>query len=184
MVFPINFLMSKLGTQIWCAREHGVSLDVSKVGKVINFTRKPFGGLWTSSYTPNEEYCSEWIQWTCNEEPRWATGICYLLEPEDDIKVYTIDKAEDLEKLFEMYPRIVDNYAFDINWKQVCKDYDAIHLTSNGQWATRYETPKYGGKLNLYGWDTESTFWCRPKFKEIKYIDDVEHKCKVTCDIE
>ncbi len=79
---------NSLKTQIWCAREGGVSIDLSKVQPVKNNFRKPYGGFWTSTYSPNEEYCSEWIEWMCVEMPEWATGNCYLLEPDDNIKVY------------------------------------------------------------------------------------------------
>jgi len=175
--------MVKLKTQIWCAREKSpISLDLSKFQKVENYLpNKPIGGLWTSTYTPDEEYCSEWIEWLCFNAPEWVTGNCYLLIPEDNIKVYEIDKAEDLEKLFEKYGFDTPFGCF-INWEKVCKDYDAIHLTSAGQWRTREGTPKYGDRLNLYGWETESTLWCKPKFKKIIPITKIKNrKCKIFC---
>lgn len=173
----------QLGIQIWCSRDEGAVLDLSRVKPVKNMYRKPFGGFWTSTYTPNEEHCSEWIEWMCYEMPEWATGNCYILEPEENIKVYEVDDADDLEKLFEKYPlKIMDKY-FDVDWEKACEDYDAIHLTSRGQWDTRYKTPTYGSKLNLYGWDSESTLWCRPRFKNTAPIEDIkDRKCKIICD--
>jgi len=170
----------KLGVQLWCARSKGVSLDPSKVRPVRYGFRKPSGGIWTSTFTPDKEFCSEWIEWVCREGLKeWATGNCVLVEPDEDARIYTIDSAEDLEKLYEKYP-VVFNGIRDVNWPLVCRDFDAIHLTSRGQWCTRYKTPKYGHSLNLYGWDAESTFWCRPKFKIRPLPKDL--RCKLTCE--
>lgn len=49
----------------------------------------------------------------------------------------------------------------------IAKKYDAVHLTSEGQWRTRHSTP------NLYGWDCESTLWLRWKFEKVEYIGEM-----------
>ena len=52
-----------------------------------------------------------------------------------------------------------------INFYEMSKDYDAIHLTEKGQWKTRMTRP-----VSLYGWDCETVYWFRMKFKVVKNI--------------
>ena len=53
--------------------------------KPVKNTRfiKPVGGLWTSTYTPEEEYPSAWVEWCVREEPEWIKDVnFFLLVPE------------------------------------------------------------------------------------------------------
>jgi len=169
-----------LDLQLWCARKKKEKFDIFKIEPVRKSVRKPMGGLWTSTFTPDREYCSDWIEWCCSEMPEWVSGECYLIKPSNDVKVYEINSKEDFENLYMKYPRnikIGDYIHRGIDWEKVCKDYDAVHLTERG--LSEIGTSLYGFEL----WDVESTFWCRPKFSEIKHISEVkDRKCKVICD--
>jgi len=165
-----------LKPQLWCAREKGrkPNLDI-KIRNDPHFT-KPIGGLWTSTYTPDEEYCSDWIRWCAYEMPEWLTGECYVLYPRKDARIYTIDSYSDLERLFRKYGiRVVDTFAV-LDWERIAKDYDAVHLTHKGMMETHLSRP-----LSLYGWDCESTVWFRNVFEKVEPLPK-DRRCKVLPD--
>lgn len=119
---------------------------------------KPSGGIWASTYTPNDKYLSEWHEFCC--ENFWSSisenAVVFNLKTE--AKIYTIDNMEDLVRFTEKYefkgpiPEIFSIKCYD--FERAAKNYDAIHLTSKGQWETRmpmdYTLP------NFNGWDVES----------------------------
>lgn len=114
---------------------------------------KPVGGLWSSPYTPGKKYISDWDRF-CKEEnfdkEDWSKGIIFKLK--DNARIYTIDSYEDLTVLVNKYPNeksIIRTDALDFN--KIAEDYDAIHLTEEGQWKTRNTYPN-----TLYGWDCET----------------------------
>lgn len=139
---------------------------------------KPHGGMWTSPY--EGEYGSAWCQWCLSEEFRIDREKpdfhLWLLEPDPEKRVYLIDSYEDLEALIDLYP---SGPAFQglsrewPNWKGVSEDFDAIHLTEKGQWATRLTTP-----YSLYGWDCESTLWFRWGFESVEDLGIVRVKAR------
>lgn len=52
-----------------------------------------------------------------------------------------------------------------LKFSEMAKQFDGMHLTDNGQWATRlppFDSP------NLYGWDCESTLWFRWAFDKVE----------------
>lgn len=110
--------------------------------------------LWASIYTPEEDYLSEWHEFVCNEMEsilgEYESIYKFKLKP--DAKIFTIDSRNDLYLLLSEYkldnPKI--NYKTAIDFEKISKDYDAIHLTSNGQINTRF------GDYDLYGWDVDS----------------------------
>lgn len=135
---------------------------------------KPVGGLWTSTF--DERYGSGWVQWCLAEEFGRSRGDpvfpIWTLDPNPEARVYEVDSYADLEALHERYgdfappPRsrlpIFDLSHFGVpwlDWHRIAEDFDAVHLTEEGQWATRLTAP-----LNLYGWDCESTLWLRWAF--------------------
>lgn len=92
-----------------------------------------------------------WQQW-CNDEGfgdldpmrRW------MIELLPSARLLTIDTLFDLQCLVAAYPGEHLHLSTDIAWPLVARDYDAVHLTEAGQWATRMTVP------DLYGWDCES----------------------------
>ena len=118
-----------------------------------NGINKPKGGLWSSPY--NKDTISGWYQF-CKEEnfvkADNTVGVIFTLK--EEARVYTIDSKEDLDNLVNKYPNDVLAILKEIaglNFIAVSKDYDAIHLTEEGQWKTRNTYPN-----TLYGWDCET----------------------------
>ena len=128
---------------------------------------KPVGGLWTSTYTPEEEYPSAWVEWCVREEPEWIKDVnFFLLVLKDNARVYVIDSFEDLKHLYSRFG-ISSEFRFTVmDWEEIAKHYDAVMLTEAGQVHTRFSHP-----LSLYGWDCESTVWFRDVFESVKKIE-------------
>ncbi len=127
---------------------------------------KPRGGLWTSSLIEGR---SEWVDWVEDEvfgDPfslEW-----YILYPDPTARILVIDSLADLTRILKTgwqksYP------TSGVRWpdfEAIAERYDAMHLTSSGQWATRLTYPD-----SLYGWDCESTLWfhwCFTRFAPVQ----------------
>lgn len=117
---------------------------------------KPLYGLWTSTYADES---SAWVDW-CLAEDFGNPHACswWVLQPDPSSRVYVIDSAADLCVLCERYPDPtmagLGTLAF-LDFERIARDYDGLHLTESGQWATRHSRP------SLYGWDCECTLWFR-----------------------
>lgn len=126
-------------------------------------TVKPNGGLWTSTYDP--ERGSAWVQWCLSEEfdiPTDGVWQGRILTPRRDARIAVIDSLDDLERLYRRYPlEVISGLWSVLDFERMAADYDAVHLTDDGQWATRLTHP-----YSLYGWDCESTNWFRWAFAE------------------
>ena len=164
-------MMSKIiKPQLFCTRkkEFGKILPVKNI---ICYPVKPTGGLWTSTYTPNDEYPSAWVKWCIKEQPEWIKDInFFLLIPKENVNVFIINSFDDLKYLCErfIWPKadsISDVKIFaPLDWEEIAEYYDGVMLTEKGERETRHSYP------SLYGWDCESTLWFRNVFKEIKKI--------------
>lgn len=130
-------------------------------------------GLWTSTF--HEQYGSSWIQWCIAEgvdcvpqDPTWHT---WLLDPDPAARIYVIDSYTDLQALVDTFPQAEHHPDSSYGawseirpaWHAIAEEFDAVHLTDEGQWATRLTDP-----LDLYGWDCESTLWLRWAFAAVK----------------
>lgn len=134
---------------------------------------KANGGLWTSSY--NEEYGSEWVRWCMSEGfcvPKNNIWHGVILTPSTDANILVIDSLVDLIEIHRKY--MLENekdmpFLMEfLDYEKIAMDYDAMHLTSKGQWETRLSMP------SLYGWDVESTHWFRWKFDSVERITWIE----------
>ena len=171
-----------MDTQLWQGKNTS-KLDPKEFKPAQNETlwRKPKkGGLWTSTY--DEKLGSDWLQWGIAEDYNNPDDLifknCWLLYPEANINVYEIDTYADLENLCK---KASQSYTFGEtsphgpyeetypDWEVLAQEYDAIHLTVNGQCETRLSRP-----LTLYGWDCESTLWLQWKFAKVEYIGDLQ----------
>lgn len=161
----------KLHTQLFMGKEKPTKNKLMDV-KNQSFV-KPSGGLWTSTY--EEKKGSDWTSFCENNHFKdIKKHNFYLLEPEKDIKIYTIDKYNDLASLMENYKENDFDNPFGhfsflrpfLDFEKISQDYDGIHLTSRGQFETRMSRPE-----SLYGWDVESTLWFRWCFSEVKQIE-------------
>jgi len=131
---------------------HGNRLDV-----------KPYGGIWTSTYTPDEEYDSDWIRW-CSYEDYWVGKHGYLLQVKDPVNIIHINSCDDLAQVTRDYSKYNQAGYEQIDFESMSDDgYDGIHLTKRGEAETRLSEP------NLYGWDSECTLWFNWKFTDVKY---------------
>lgn len=133
---------------------------------------KPIGGLWTSTWDAKKR-TSSWVEW-CKDEDELtfiADTHWFLLTPKADSRIYTIDTLADLEWLVDRYPLDLRGTGLEmmrdryLDYVRIAQEYDAIHLTEEGQWRTRLTFP------NLYGWDVESTVWFRWCFAKIREIE-------------
>lgn len=142
------------------------------VSNAVDFGVKPNGGMWTSTYDPS--IGSGWIDWCHKEDFRVPGGgwRSWLLVPSPGVRVLTIDTLEDLVLALNRYPRTEPAWRTNLfgmsryfDFEAVARDYDAIHLTEEGQWRTRLSHPD-----NLYGWDCESVLWLHFEVDAVEYL--------------
>lgn len=144
------------------------ALAGERVAAITNRYVKPSGGLWTSTY--DERHGSGWVQWCLDEEyslPKAGLWQCTLLHPSPTARVYEIDTLADLKRLLRTFGENTLGAGLRFGYpdfEAVAREFDAIHLTDAGQWATRYSEP------SLYGWDCESTLWLRWVFASVEEI--------------
>lgn len=126
---------------------------------------KPTGGLWTSTYRPDEPVGSGWGEWCIEADYRdiYASSW-WLLTPSEESRIVTINTLKDLKALMREYKYCPHGAPYP-DFEAISRDYDAIHLTDKGQCETRLSMPE-----NLYGWDCESTLWFRWVFTEVTQI--------------
>lgn len=163
-----NIVISLLDKQVWMANDKYDAPREPRFEEIgDNRTyNKPYGGLWTSTYTPSKEYDSDWIRW-CSREQYWTGRHAYFLEPEDDLNIIQIDSKDSLMYLQSEYSTHSHTEPNAIDFKRIVKDgYDGIHLTDFGQKDTRITKAR---EPDLYGWDSESTLWFNWKFKDVAY---------------
>jgi hypothetical protein len=181
-----------LGKQLWVGhekkiRENPLSEELIQPVGEGHLGIKGKGGLWTSTYI-NNTLGSDWIQWCLSNEfglPKDNIFHGYILEPKQNIMIYTIDSLEDMHILFDEYGyKLYPVTEMEgIKWEKMAEDFDALHLTSNGEAVTRHGfsffrditselKPEWKTKTmrNFYGWDCESTFHFRWNFDTVKPI--------------
>lgn len=133
---------------------------------------KPVGGMWTSSFTPDDEYDSDWIRW-CSHEGFLSGRHAWRLVPENDLRIIEVDGMEDLWAVVQRfrddsygpeYPSGIQDHALDFRF--MAEEFDAMRLTAEGQKKTRLTGSK---EPDLYGWDSECTLWLRWPFEEVEY---------------
>lgn len=141
-------------------------LEREKFKKIKNlqYSNKPDGGLWASSYIENGEYKSDWIKFCINQDFNYTDlqkGVLFTIKQESRICI--IDNMDDLENLLKYYKseQILDTIDYSIqylDYEKIAIDYDVIYLSHNGQWETRFARYLLGeGKgIDLYGWYIET----------------------------
>ncbi len=122
-----------------------------------SYVCKPNGGLWCSTYTPDQKFLSQWHEWCTHEQFRNYTEAS-ILTIDPLARVYTIDTQMDLIRFVNLVGiHEPENTTFKHHhipdFEQAAKIFDVIHLTSMGQIATRF--PQHARDFNLYGWDVE-----------------------------
>lgn len=144
--------------------------------------QKPLGGLWTSTLIDNS---SDWVRWCCDSDFCYdCNRKAYILVPQKDLKIYEIDSMGNLCWLLHTYPgQLLPGSKFlsmessvirftSVDWPEVGKDFDGVHLTENGNSELHLGRP-----YDLNAWDVESTLWYKWKFeKDINIIEIPKEK--------
>lgn len=179
--------LARVRSQAWVGTQKPMEEHFRPVEYMPHGWAKPLAGtgFWTSTY--RGRYGGDWCQWCMSEQftdrgltiqgsafdeySRFnARANLWKLIPEADTRIYEIGRYGHLAWLVENYGRVPDPHSQlpasirreHPDWTAVAQDYDGIHLTQFGQWATRLTMP-----YSLYGWDCESTLWNRWCFTEV-----------------
>lgn len=165
-------------TQMYVSETPPSQAEYEPVENKDDGVHKPRGGLWSSTL---RDGTSGWLDWVLAESFYTRDEVVWLLYPEDDVDVLTIDSEADLHAALDEYQRQDDRATIalqsqtfaPLDFEAMAEDYDAIRLTEEGQWDTRFSKP------GLYGWDSECYLWFRWAFEDISehrpitdYIDD------------
>jgi hypothetical protein len=140
-------------------------------------------GMWTSTY--GEE--GGWLEWCRMEDfmmvhPETKHSY-FLLEVRDDVKVFEINKAKDLDRLLSDFedreregrPRPVLAERAKIDFEKMHRaGWDGVHLTVEGMEACRNRYREGGRLPEIWGWDCESTCWLRWSFTSVVKLDNTE----------
>lgn len=165
-----------MNLQVWVGNEEPAPDQIEPIENLDDrpMFNKPKGGLWTSSL--REDTTSGWIEWMKRE--RWSNvqdPEAWVLTPADEIDVYTVDTVADLAEIAEQSddPRFAHMRTGRtvIDFESVFEEYDAIHLTTKGQRATRFTAID---EPDLYGWDSECVLWDGWHFTDVDYAGEVE----------
>jgi hypothetical protein len=173
-------VVDTLPTQLWMSREQSgepVRPRKEKFEPVEghHLPVKPNGGMWTSTFTPDAEYDSDWLRWSSSEG--FYGGTCgWKMEVKDDLAIVEVDGMDDLWSIVEQYE--AETYKgrpaqqlreYVIDFEALARDFDGMHLTEEGQVKTRM--PGMGAP-NLYGWDSECTLWFNWAFEDVEFYKD------------
>lgn len=124
-------------------------------------------GLWTSTYAPS--IGSDWI--VRGREMGLVPDApvrSFLLFPAPDARIFVIDDVPNLLVLLRRFERptmLTSRMFASLDFDRIREEYDAIHLTEEGQWRTRFSIET--NCPSLYGWDCESTLWLNWKFDDV-----------------
>jgi hypothetical protein len=127
-------------------------------------------GLWTAPVTAADASGSPtdtaWLIYTREEMDVPAGSYSYLTEitPLADARVLRVDTHADLIAIVAAYPAAPITSGLHRgpypNWTDMARDWDAVYLTDDGQWATRL--PRSGP--DLYSWDVATVLWLQPAY--------------------
>jgi hypothetical protein len=165
-----------LSNQIWLSNGRSENPDKDELKPITGETYhpiKPIGGLWTSTYTPKKEFDSDWIKW-CVQEDFCVGRHKWLMKTKENLDVLVVDSMEDLRDVVEAYQKKKykgsDTSNIDatvLDFLQIASDFDAMHLTKNGQKET---TSNYKKEPNLNSWDTETVLNFQWNWTEYNYL--------------
>ena len=181
-------------------RKENLDLDMVKpVVNNIGCIKPNSGGLWSAPYTPEQEYISKWHEFKAQdwdeeyyglyEEAHLATSF----KLNADSRILTINNYSDLaDAMAKYFTIVVEEYSVFVedpfpygtyynyerlkivhalDFEAIAKDYDAIHLTEDGEIATR---SPLGKTLSLSGWDIESMFILNSECIDEDSIQEIE----------
>lgn len=166
---------NRLPKQIWTSNNRSDEPnpdDLDLIDGDMHHPVKPIGGMWTSTYTPEAEFDSEWISW-CVREDFCGGQHKWLMKPKNELDVLVVNSFQDLREIVEIYEKPqykgIDSSGIDdiaIDFLQIASDFDAMHLTRQG----RKETNNFHENLSLSVWDTETVLSFRWNWQEYEYL--------------
>lgn len=118
--------------------------------KNVEYFNKPYGGLWTSPVNSNHS----WKDWCIAEDFRVnSLNKSFQLVLNKDARIATIQYKLDLFNLPLIKNKMLSStfMQLQLDYKEISKEFDAIHLTAEGERNTRFSM-----EISLYGWDCES----------------------------
>lgn len=161
-----------IGDQLFVGREpHHTKFQTADHTEARQFSQKPSGGPWTSSYING---ASDWVRWCRSEE--WGdvdNTMWWKLQAYPDTVLLQIDSFRDLSSIMawcgiERDPG--DRYSRKyLDWAAI-RDagFQGVHLTDNGNNECRSGRFDIGYDLN--SWDVESTVWFEWVFTDIRPV--------------
>lgn len=151
---------------------------------------KPTGGLWTSTYTPDDEFISDWqrgrrtnalIQMAYPERADLADLVAYGMMVRADARVLEIVSMSDAIE-FTRECRIACVETPDLgplgvaitgeltDWQRAAGRYDGIHLTPEAADELAWAMVHDGEATAFHTWNCESTLWTRWVFECVEEL--------------
>lgn len=112
---------------------------------------KPFGGVWTSTYTPDAPSESDWVRFCQQEHSDWIPAYGYLYNVDSAANLLVLNSLEDLAALVARYGLRHPFPPLAVDWKAIACDFDGVRLTAAGL--------AEGQARSLELWDAECTVW-------------------------
>ena len=155
----------------------------------FQFLNKPAGGLWGSTFTPDDEYVSDWARFVfgeCFNLPKYYHGIAYDLNPL--ARVLNIETLEDFIKLLKDagclsmldYGSLFINDKRYIDWDAIVEHYDAVHFGREAVMSCRFIMDRKfqdGDDIftvsDLYSYDCECWVICQPVAIDFDTVHEV-----------
>ena len=142
-------------------------IDENKFTKCINteydtmtVLNKPSGCLYGSTYTPDDEYPSDWLRWAISEDyctSKYNVGVSFELK--NDARICNIKNKESYLNLISKYnykfkystPMLIDKLYID--FFNLSNDFDAFHLSEDAFWSMRMPWKPIEMELNNKTYD-------------------------------
>lgn len=144
---------------------------------------KPTGGLWTSTYTPDDEYASDWQRGRATNGliqvayPKQVRLSVYRLYPDPEARILHIASLDDALEFTRAYHLATIPFPASMrgvamltpeltDWQRAARSYDAVHLTDQAAdeiaWAIAHDPSS--APTAFHTWNCESSLWMRWKF--------------------
>lgn len=169
---------------------------IYETGNIVDWLKleyrgnKPFGGLWTSSQTPGDEYICDWQRGRRTNQliqlafPAHPSEIpAHILHPSPGARVCEIRNMVDAVAFTDRYhlatipipESLRCGLALTLcaeitDWEQASIDYDAIHLTAEAADEIAWMMVHQGEETAFHAWNCESTLWTQWVFDSYEAV--------------
>lgn len=187
-------MITDLGPQLFAGARPARRAAFRPVQDVPGSTAaQPLGGLWTSTYDPQQGSAflghlrrriaenvaamqALGLAYADTQPLGW--GTCYtVLTPAADARIGVIDTYADCVALWERYsrpspPAVAAFQPRWVSWEAVAADWDAIHLTARAAhrapWVSTVHADR--SRPHLAWWGHECTLWLRWAFRRTRVV--------------